>query len=108
MKGSATYYSLSCTDSPCDRRIPFGQHKGNRFSDLAESYLPLARAYTLSAEIAWKSGAQRDAVVSHLHLVANSLFLRRHLPYSSPGAIRVGRGERHLIPSWSRLTGKTR
>lgn len=104
MKGKAEYYSIFRTDSPCDCRIPFGQHKGNRFAELSDYYLPLARAYTLSAEMAWKSGAQRDDVVSHLHVVANSVFLRRHLLYPSP----VGRGERHTIPRWSRLTGKTR
>src|SRR4030095_4169635 len=107
MKGSATYYSLSCTDSPCDRCIPFGQHKGNRFAELSDYYLPLARAYTLSAEMAWKSGAQRDAVVSHLRVVANSLVSTTASTVFEPGAIRVGRSERHTIPR-SGLTGKTR
>jgi len=45
--------------------MPFGQHKGNAFTDLVDDYLPLARSYTLSREMNMYA-KQRDAIVSHI------------------------------------------
>ncbi len=59
------YFSLTCTDSPCECRISFGSHKGNKFTDLADDYLPLARSYTLSREMNMYPKL-RDCIVSHL------------------------------------------